>query len=111
MLAPRIGRRIMALVEVQEVLVVSASRLRRRVASLIQTSPQPEQEEHDPVLAMLVAAPVDDEPVTDDDRRHIAAGWQAYRAGRVVSSEDAKQACLDAKGDADRTEANQAIPV
>jgi hypothetical protein len=109
--APRIGRRIMALAEVQEVLVESAGRLRRRVAWLIRRSPEPEQEERDPVLAMLAAAPVDDEPVTDDDRRHIAEGWQAYREGRVVSSEEAKQACLDAKGDTGRREANPAKPV
>jgi hypothetical protein len=109
--APRIGRRIMALAEVQEVLVESAGRLRRRVALLIRRSPEPEQEEQDPVLAMLAGAPVDDEPVTDNDRRHIAEGWQAYREGRVVSSEEAKQACLDAKGDTGRREANPAIPV
>ena len=101
----------MALAEVQEVLVESAGRLRRRVAWLIRRSPEPEQEEQDPVLAMLAAAPVDDEPVTDDDRRHIGEGWQAYREGRVVSSEEAKQACLDTKGDTGRREANPAIPV
>jgi len=109
--APRIGRRIMALAEVQEVLVESAGRLRRRIAWLIRQSPEPEHQEQDPVLAMLAAAPVDDEPVTDNDRRHIAEGWQAYREGRVVSSEEAKQACLDAKGDTGRKEANPAIPV
>src|SRR5688500_13151835 len=47
--APRIGRRIMALAEVQEVLVESAGKLRRRVASLIRQSPEPEQDEQDPV--------------------------------------------------------------
>ena len=111
MYAPRIGRRIMALAEVQDVLVQSAGRLRRRIAWLTRRSPEPEQEQQDPVLAMLAAAPVDDEPVTDDDRRLIAEGWQAYQEGRVVSSEEAKQACLDAKGDAGRREANPAIPV
>lgn len=109
--APRIGRRIMALAEVQEVLVESAGKLRRRIAGLIRQSPEPELQEQDPVLAMLAAAPVDDEPVTDDDRRHIAEGWQAYREGRVVSSEEAKPACLDLKDDNGRMGANQAIPV
>lgn len=105
---PRIGRRIMALAEVQEFVVESADILRRRVAWLIR---QPPESDQDPVLAMLAAAPVDDEPITDDDRRHIAEGWQAYREGRVVSSEEAKQGCLDAGGDTDRMEENRAVAV
>ncbi len=49
--------------------------------------PPEEPDECDPVLAMLAACPVDDEPVTDDDRRRIEEGWQAYRDGRVVSAQ------------------------
>lgn len=51
-------------------------------------------EESDPVLAMLAAAPYDDEPLTEDDKRHIAEGRRAYQDGQTVSAEDAKQACL-----------------
>jgi hypothetical protein len=98
----------MALAEVQEFVVGSVERLRRRVAWLIRQPPEPD---HDPVLAMLAAAPIDDEPITDDDRRHIEEGWQAYREGRVVSSEEAKQGCLDAGGDTGHREKNRAIAV
>jgi hypothetical protein len=105
---PRIGRRIMALAEVQGFVVESAEKLRRRVAQLVR---RPPESDHDPMLAMLAAAPVDDEPITDDDRRHIDEGWQAYREGRVVSSEEAKQGCLDAGGDTGRREKNRAVAV
>ncbi len=49
--------------------------------------PPGEPDERDPVLVMLAASPVDNEPVTDDDRRRIEEGWQAYRDGRVVSAQ------------------------
>jgi len=45
---------------------------------------------------MLKAAPIDDEPVTDDDRNQIAEGWNAYRDNRMVSQEEATRACLEA---------------
>lgn len=51
---------------------------------------------YDPVLAMLEAAPIDDEPVTDDDRRHIEEGRQAYRLGLTVSAEEIRQALFTA---------------
>ena len=83
--APLLGRLGMALAEVQEFVAESVSRLKRttrRVAWLIRKPPEDDQ---DPVLAMLARAPVDDEPVTDDDRRHIAEGWQGLWDGQVVS--------------------------
>lgn len=45
----------------------------------------------DLMLAMLASLPVDDEPVTDEDRRHIDEGWQAYRDGQVVSAEEIRR--------------------
>jgi hypothetical protein len=33
----------------------------------------------DPMLAMLASLPIDDEPVTDEDRRRLDEGWRAYR--------------------------------
>lgn len=45
----------------------------------------------DPVLAALKSAPVDDEPVTEDERAAAAEGWDDYRAGRVVSHEAIKR--------------------
>jgi hypothetical protein len=51
--------------------------------------------DQDPVLALLATAPVEDEPVSEDDRKHIADGWQAYRDGRVMTEEEVKQGCRD----------------
>lgn len=51
----------------------------------------------DPVIAMLDAAPIDDEPLTDDDRRQIEEGRKAYREGRVFTAEEIRRACLDAE--------------
>jgi hypothetical protein len=64
------------------------------------------QREHDPVPALLAAAAVDDEPLSDDDRRHIAEGRQAYREGRFVSAEEVRQALRDASSDAAQTGTN-----
>ena len=55
----------------------------------------------DTVLALLAAAPVDDEPVTDDDRQQIAEGWQAYRDGQALSAEDMRRACRGDTSDED----------
>ena len=60
----------------------------------------------DPVLAVLSAAPIDDEPVTEDDDRAIAEGWRAYRAGQTISADEAKRSLAGAKDGSDR-----AIPV
>lgn len=51
--------------------------------------------ETDPVPAMLASAPADNESLTEDDKRHIDEGWRAYRDRKTVSSEEAKQACLE----------------
>ena len=45
----------------------------------------------DPVLRALLTAPSDDEPLTAEDRAAIAEGWDAYRAGDVVSLEEVKR--------------------
>jgi hypothetical protein len=102
------GRLSMALTVVQDFVAESLRRLKRTQR---RTDQEPAQDDQDPVLAMLARAPADDEPVTDDDRRHIAEGWHAYREGRAVSSEEAKQGCLDARGDTNPREANRAVPV
>jgi hypothetical protein len=63
----------------------------------------------DPVLALLEAAPIDDESVTEDDERHIAEGWQAYREGKIVSAEGAKLECHGAiEGESARVEDRKA---
>jgi hypothetical protein len=72
---------------------------------------KPPQNDQDRVLTMLARAPVDDEPITDDDRRHIAEGWQAYREGRVVSSEEATQASFDVRGEPHTGELKRGEPV
>ena len=46
----------------------------------------------DPVQLALLAAPVDDEPVTDEDRRDIAAAREEYRRGETLSNEDVRRA-------------------
>lgn len=48
----------------------------------------------DPVLRALEEAPVDDEPVTEEDRAAIAEGWADYHAGRGLSAEEAKRQLL-----------------
>lgn len=63
------------------------------------------------MLAMLASLPVDDKPVPDEDRRHIEEGWQAYRAGEVVSAEEVKRGCLDATGEPRRTAKGRAAAV
>lgn len=45
----------------------------------------------DPVMEVLEAAPLDDEPVTEDDLRSLEEGWQDYLAGRTISSEEVKR--------------------
>lgn len=56
---------------------------RERVAP---AAPTEETNGDDPVLAMLAAAPEDDESVTEHDRRHIAAGRETYRNGETASA-------------------------
>lgn len=38
----------------------------------------------DPLVAALEAAPLDDEPYTEDDRAASVAGWAAYQRGEAI---------------------------
>ena len=38
----------------------------------------------DPLVAALKAAPLDDEPYTEDDRAASVAGWAAYQRGEAI---------------------------
>jgi hypothetical protein len=42
----------------------------------------------DPLTAALEAAPLDDEPLTDEDRAAAEEGWAAYRRGEAVDLDD-----------------------
>ncbi len=46
----------------------------------------------DPVLAMLAAAPLADEPASDDELESLRVGWDEYHAGLTVSAEEVRQA-------------------
>ena len=46
----------------------------------------------DPVLAMLAAAPLTDDPVSEDELESLRAGWEEHHAGLTISSEEIKQA-------------------
>jgi len=46
----------------------------------------------DPVELALLAAPVDDEPVTDEDRDDIEAARAEYRRGETLLKEDVRRA-------------------
>jgi hypothetical protein len=39
----------------------------------------------DPMVAILEAAPFDDEPYTGDDREASDEGWVAYRRGEAIT--------------------------
>ena len=66
---------------------------------------------YDPVLAIMDAAPIDDEPVTEEDRRYIDLARQAYRDGDIVSAEEIRRACLDVESDTNLAEATQKAAV
>ncbi len=106
--APRIGRRFSALTEVQQAGSDLLCRFRRRVTLIVR---RPLETDEDPVLAMLAAAPVDDEPVTDDDKWHIEEGRRAYRDGQVLSAEEVRRACLDPRGNESRRAEDPAVAV
>ncbi len=93
--ALHVERLITALSEMQQIVKTISWRLLRRSTR----DPEPED---DPVLAMLASLPIDDEPVTDEDRRHIVEGWQAYRDGQVVSAEEVRRGCLGNEGETPR---------
>lgn len=45
----------------------------------------------DRLEAALADAPIDDEPLTDEDRAAIEAGWEDYRQGRTITLEELLQ--------------------
>ena len=51
---------------------------RRRLAELVD----------DPVLRALMLAPIDDEPLTDEERAKIDEGKAAYRRGEWISDDE-----------------------
>jgi hypothetical protein len=53
----------------------------------------------DPMLEMLASMPIDGEPLTDEDRRNIDVGWQAYRDGQVVTAEEVRRRSHHTKGE------------
>lgn len=50
----------------------------------------------DPLRAVLDAAPLDDEPVTDDDLAAIREGLEKKAAGEVVAHEEVKRLLREA---------------
>ena len=91
--APQVGRLTTALAEIQQTIK----------AFFRQRFSRSQEADDDPILAMLASLPVDDEPVTDEDRQHIEEGRQAYRDGQVVSAEEVRRGCLDARGETRRS--------
>lgn len=47
--------------------------------------------ERDPAMAAALSAPLDDEPLTDEDRQAIEEGRQDIAAGRVVSNDQIRR--------------------
>ena len=45
----------------------------------------------DPVLRSLMAAPVDDEPLTPEDEAAIAEAHEDIRAGRVITTAELRR--------------------
>jgi len=68
---------------------------------------RPETNE-DPVLMIHANAPVDDEPLSDDDRMRLREGREAFRSGNVLSAEEVKRACLGARAEESSEEIKRA---
>jgi hypothetical protein len=51
--------------------------------------------EEDPVLKALREAPLDDEPVTEEDLKALEEAWEDVRQGRVVSHEEVRRRVLE----------------
>ena len=49
------------------------------------------KQEGDPVLRALAEAPVDDEPVTEADRRALDEAWEEVRRGETIPHEEIKR--------------------
>jgi hypothetical protein len=52
---------------------------------------QRERVERDPLARRLDVAPVNDEPLTDEDREALREGREDIAAGRVVSMDDLRR--------------------
>lgn len=50
-----------------------------------------QETEEDPVLKALREAPLDDEPVTEEDLKALEEAWEDVRQGRVVSHEEIRR--------------------
>jgi hypothetical protein len=48
-------------------------------------------ERGDPFIRKLMNAPLDDEPVTEEEEAGVREAWEDYKAGRVHSLEEIKQ--------------------
>jgi hypothetical protein len=48
----------------------------------------------DPLARRLDAAPIDDEPLTDEERESLREGREDVAAGRVISTEDLRRELL-----------------
>jgi hypothetical protein len=48
----------------------------------------------DPLARRLDAAPIDDEPLTDEERESLREGREDVAAGRVISMEDLRRELL-----------------
>lgn len=46
---------------------------------------------HDPLAHRLDGAPLDDEPLTDEDRESLREARDDFAAGRVISMEDLRR--------------------
>jgi hypothetical protein len=76
-----------AIHQVAEARGMSAKEIRGRVGTGFRFT----KADDDPLVAMLDAAPGDDEPLTDEDLAAIAEGKADIERGDVVSSQDLKQ--------------------
>lgn len=46
----------------------------------------------DPVLAMLEAAPLADDPASEEELESLRVGWEEYRAGLTIPGDEIKRA-------------------
>lgn len=50
-----------------------------------------DEQTDDPVLRMLMEAPLDDEPETPEEAEAVAEAWQEYQRGETSSWEEVKK--------------------
>lgn len=108
---PGTGRKTTTDVESRDQPVDSGNRANKPRKKAIHRTPRDGSNiEEDAVLELLANLPVDDEPLTEDDRRYIREGRSAYRDGNGVSAEDAKHACRNAQGVKNGSKVKQKAP-